>query len=272
MGLEPGVGNYLRPEELQGAMKANWANTNTQQQQEDERNKALLHAQIQREQMAQQGAQHADTIGLGYAKMPHELEKQRMQNEGLVGAAQAKGGFDVSKFLMGERGKDQRAGQKNQIDQQRVAGQDRRNDLFEQGLLQKDKPQPEKIPEMILLQMITQEKAAVQKVTGQPISDQEAYQRVMDRHRLGAASGQAAARDVMQGNEPAQVQQQQTQQARPPAPGVLSDLFGGRMAPQAQGLSPQGLSNPKSMGAADPDAIRRWAASGLPLADYLNQR
>jgi len=50
MGLDPSVGNYLRPEEVQGAMKANWANINEREQQQ-------LRAMIARAQMEQANAE-----------------------------------------------------------------------------------------------------------------------------------------------------------------------------------------------------------------------
>lgn len=257
------IGLDLGPQQVGQAFQQGWGQMNEQRQQQ-------LRAQMAQAEMAQRQAElqgkydiASQANELGYAKMPHEIEMEKLRRSGLVEAAGVKGQGDWMKTIFGERGKDQRAAQKNQLEQQRIAGQDRRNDLVEQGLLQKDKPPPFKPDSMMLMQMVGELKAKFPK-----LSTLEAQDQIMQELQRRAATNAAGAKEAWQGGGPEQTQVQQGQQAQSApssSPSFLSMLFSPNSVP------PSAPGQPTRISSERPDALRRWAASGMPLVDYLNQ-
>lgn len=205
-----GIGN-LNPQQIAQAFQQGSANRQAgmrdqlaERQQNMEWGKAGL-----------QDARAGEALNWEREKFPEQMAVKREEIGAKRDVGAMKAGFDYSKLGMQEQGKNARAKERNLVEQQRAAGQDRRNDLVEQGLLQRDRPPPFKPSPMQEMQ-IQKDAAAFTKMG---INPKDAYARAWREMAESMAAAQSGAKEVWQGGTPTQPQSAQpVVPQQPPAP------------------------------------------------------
>lgn len=242
-GWNAPITNYLPPQDAMRGQMAGWGQMNEQRQQE-------LRAQIAQAEMAQRQAElqgkydiASQQTQLGYAKMPHEIEMEKLRRAGLIEAAGVKGQGDWMKTIGLEAGKNRRADQRNTVEQQRIAQGDTRNALLEQGILQKDRPPPWKPTQMQEFDIAKLRDAIM--AADKTIKPQDAYWRAYEEYAQRAGGAESGRREAFRSGVP--VKQEGTSTASP----IVNPYEGVTKTPQQwaeQSWTPNRANLPKYPG------------------------